>query len=232
LGVGFWRLLFWVVIGTPGSMLLAGFGTASRSSTSSSQERRADHELTIRLPQPAHAPAQPKNRRVNWGEVGLAVHARIGHLARRADLRPPLQMQPVPRHGRVERMTSLRRRQIKASPFWQVWDVLMLTALIHGGSGVRTIIDFAHGRSRLLPGTPRIVLGAKPSSLGVLRHPDAHHFPSPARWRPAPNLPKLLLSHTPPSEVRFELSRQGGTKPAATSPLHSTDAWALMAARM
>lgn len=34
-----------------------------------------------------------------------------------------------------------------ASPFWQVWDLLMLwLGLIHGGNGVRTIInDYARG---------------------------------------------------------------------------------------
>lgn len=34
-----------------------------------------------------------------------------------------------------------------ASPFWQVWDLLMLwLAMLHGGNGVRTIInDYAHG---------------------------------------------------------------------------------------
>lgn len=40
-----------------------------------------------------------------------------------------------------------------SSPFWQVWDLLMLwLAMIHGGNGVRTIInDYAHGpRLRLV----------------------------------------------------------------------------------
>lgn len=40
-----------------------------------------------------------------------------------------------------------------ASPFWQIWDLLMLwLALLHGGNGVRTIInDYAHGpRLRLV----------------------------------------------------------------------------------
>jgi succinate dehydrogenase / fumarate reductase membrane anchor subunit len=37
-----------------------------------------------------------------------------------------------------------------ASPFWQLWDVLMLwLALIHGGNGMRTVInDYARGRLR------------------------------------------------------------------------------------
>ncbi|MEP6842272.1 MAG: succinate dehydrogenase hydrophobic membrane anchor subunit [Pseudolysinimonas sp.] len=37
-----------------------------------------------------------------------------------------------------------------ASPFWQVWDVLLLwLALIHGGNGMRTVInDYARGRLR------------------------------------------------------------------------------------
>lgn len=36
-----------------------------------------------------------------------------------------------------------------ASPFWQVWDVLMLwLALIHGANGMRTIInDYSSGRT-------------------------------------------------------------------------------------
>jgi len=36
-----------------------------------------------------------------------------------------------------------------ASPFWQIWDALMLVlALIHGGNGMRTIInDYSAGRA-------------------------------------------------------------------------------------
>ena len=43
-----------------------------------------------------------------------------------------------------------------ANPFWQIWDLLMLwLGLIHGGNGVRTIInDYARGA------TPRLVLKA------------------------------------------------------------------------
>ena len=39
-----------------------------------------------------------------------------------------------------------------ASPFWQVWDVLLLwLALIHGGNGMRTVInDYARGRLRVV----------------------------------------------------------------------------------
>ncbi|MEE1616838.1 succinate dehydrogenase hydrophobic membrane anchor subunit [Brachybacterium sp. J144] len=40
-----------------------------------------------------------------------------------------------------------------ANPFWQIWDLLMLwLGLIHGGNGVRTIInDYARGdRARLV----------------------------------------------------------------------------------
>jgi succinate dehydrogenase / fumarate reductase membrane anchor subunit len=35
-----------------------------------------------------------------------------------------------------------------ATPFWQVWDLLMLwLALIHGGNGMRTLVnDYAHNR--------------------------------------------------------------------------------------
>jgi succinate dehydrogenase / fumarate reductase, membrane anchor subunit len=36
-----------------------------------------------------------------------------------------------------------------ATPFWQVWDLLMLwLALIHGGNGMRTLVnDYAHNRT-------------------------------------------------------------------------------------
>ncbi len=39
-----------------------------------------------------------------------------------------------------------------ASPFWKVWDVLLLwLALIHGGNGMRTVInDYARGRGRVV----------------------------------------------------------------------------------
>ena len=39
-----------------------------------------------------------------------------------------------------------------SSPFWQVWDLLMLwLAMIHGTNGMRTIInDYAHGRLRIV----------------------------------------------------------------------------------
>lgn len=36
-----------------------------------------------------------------------------------------------------------------ATPFWQVWDLLMLwLAMIHGGNGMRTLVnDYAHNRT-------------------------------------------------------------------------------------
>jgi succinate dehydrogenase / fumarate reductase membrane anchor subunit len=39
-----------------------------------------------------------------------------------------------------------------ASPFWKIWDVLLLwLALSHGGNGMRTVInDYAHGRLRVV----------------------------------------------------------------------------------
>ena len=43
-----------------------------------------------------------------------------------------------------------------ATPFWQVWDLLMLwLALIHGGNGMRTLVnDYSHNRvvNRILKG--------------------------------------------------------------------------------
>lgn len=51
-----------------------------------------------------------------------------------------------------------------ASPFWKVWDVSLLwLALIHGGNGMRTIInDYAQGRAR------QILLGLVAASVVVL----------------------------------------------------------------
>ncbi|MGJ4846372.1 succinate dehydrogenase hydrophobic membrane anchor subunit [Leifsonia sp. Le1] len=43
-----------------------------------------------------------------------------------------------------------------ATPFWQVWDLLMLwLAMIHGGNGMRTLVnDYSHNRvvNRILKG--------------------------------------------------------------------------------
>jgi succinate dehydrogenase / fumarate reductase, membrane anchor subunit len=52
-----------------------------------------------------------------------------------------------------------------ASPFWQVWDTLMLwLALIHGGNGMRTIInDYVYQ-----PTIRRILLGSLLVSVAVL----------------------------------------------------------------
>lgn len=51
-----------------------------------------------------------------------------------------------------------------ASPFWQIWDLLLLwLALIHGGNGMRTIVnDYAK------PGTARVLGISIWSVVGIL----------------------------------------------------------------
>jgi len=52
-----------------------------------------------------------------------------------------------------------------ASPFWQVWDVLMLwLALIHGANGMRTIVNDYIGHA----GTRRVLISALALSAGFL----------------------------------------------------------------
>ena len=52
-----------------------------------------------------------------------------------------------------------------SDPFWKVWDVLMLwLAMIHGGNGMRTIVN-DYARSPLLR---KILLGAVAASVVVL----------------------------------------------------------------
>ncbi|MCS6711073.1 succinate dehydrogenase, hydrophobic membrane anchor protein [Brachybacterium sp. EF45031] len=58
-----------------------------------------------------------------------------------------------------------------SSPFWQVWDLLMLwLGLLHGGNGVRTIIDdYAHRpTTRLVLKTLLLLAVAITIALGTL----------------------------------------------------------------
>jgi succinate dehydrogenase / fumarate reductase membrane anchor subunit len=52
-----------------------------------------------------------------------------------------------------------------ADPFWQIWDLLMLwLALIHGGNGMRTLVnDYAHAKT-----VNRILNGAVAAAVVVL----------------------------------------------------------------
>ena len=108
---------------------------------------------TIDAPRSSHTPPSPdrpvaKRRRVNWEKWGwlymrlsgvVLVVLIFGHLFVNLFL------------GTGVRAIDFAFVAGKwASPFWQVWDCLMLwLALIHGGNGMRTIInDYARGRLR------------------------------------------------------------------------------------
>jgi len=55
-----------------------------------------------------------------------------------------------------------------ASPFWQVWDVLMLwLALIHGANGMRTIVN-DYATTRAMRGTLKTLIGVSAVSLIIL----------------------------------------------------------------
>jgi succinate dehydrogenase / fumarate reductase membrane anchor subunit len=104
---------------------------------------------TIDAPRSPHAPADT-GRKVNWEKWGwlymrasgiLLVVLIFGHLFVNLFL------------GSGVRAIDFAFVAGKwASPFWKVWDVSMLwLALIHGGNGMRTIInDYARGRGRLV----------------------------------------------------------------------------------
>lgn len=102
---------------------------------------------TIETPRSPHTPVA-SGRRVNWEKWGwlymrasglLLVVLIFGHLFVNLFL------------GTGVRAIDFAFVAGKwASPFWKVWDVSMLwLALIHGGNGMRTIInDYARGRGR------------------------------------------------------------------------------------
>jgi len=110
---------------------------------------------TIDAPRSPHTPPSPdrpvaRRRRVNWEKWGwlymrlsgvVLVVLIFGHLFVNLFL------------GTGVRAIDFAFVAGKwASPFWQVWDVLLLwLALIHGGNGMRTIInDYARGRLRVV----------------------------------------------------------------------------------
>jgi len=55
-----------------------------------------------------------------------------------------------------------------ASPFWQVWDVLMLwLALIHGANGMRTVVN-DYATTRGMRGTLKTLIGFSAVALIIL----------------------------------------------------------------
>lgn len=71
----------------------------------------------------------------------MALHAHLGRRAAGPGVRPPLR-QPDRPEGGVRAIDFGFIGGKWANPFWQVWDLLLLwLALLHGGNGMRTIID-------------------------------------------------------------------------------------------
>lgn len=104
---------------------------------------------TIDAPRSPHTPVTAK-RKVNWEKYGwiymrasgvVLVVLIFGHLVVNLFL------------GTGVRAIDFAFVAGKwASPFWKVWDVMLLwLALIHGGNGMRTVInDYARGRGRVV----------------------------------------------------------------------------------
>jgi succinate dehydrogenase / fumarate reductase membrane anchor subunit len=102
---------------------------------------------TIDAPRSPHTPVT-KQRRVNWEKWGWLYMRASGIVL----------VVLIFGHLFVNLVAGVGVKQVDfafvagkwASPFWQVWDVTMLwLALIHGGNGMRTIInDYARGRLR------------------------------------------------------------------------------------
>lgn len=103
---------------------------------------------TIDAPRAPHRPA--KRRRVNWEKWGW-LYMRLSGVVLVVLIFGHLFVNLFLGQG-VKAIDFAFVAGKWASPFWQVWDVLLLwLALIHGGNGMRTIInDYAHGRPRLV----------------------------------------------------------------------------------
>jgi succinate dehydrogenase / fumarate reductase, membrane anchor subunit len=124
---------------------------------------------TIEAPRSPRTPVVPERRRkVNWEKWGwlymrvsgvLLVVLIFGHLFTNLFL------------GQGVRAIDWGFVAGKwANPFWQVWDGLLLwLALIHGGNGMRTLInDYTRGRVRLVLLTLLVIVVAGLIILGTL----------------------------------------------------------------
>ncbi|MEJ3403572.1 succinate dehydrogenase hydrophobic membrane anchor subunit [Rathayibacter sp. YIM 133350] len=97
--------------------------------------------------EPPRSPTRPQRKGVNWEKWGW-IYMRVSGV---------LLLVLIFGHLFVNLLTNDGVDQIDfgfvggklASPFWQWWDVLMLwLALIHGGNGMRTLVnDYANHRT-------------------------------------------------------------------------------------
>jgi succinate dehydrogenase / fumarate reductase membrane anchor subunit len=99
---------------------------------------------TIEAPR---TPSRPARKGVNWEKWGW-IYMRASGLVLIVLIFGHLLINLVLGEG-VKQIDFAFVAGKYATPFWQVWDLLMLwLALIHGGNGMRTLVnDYAHNRT-------------------------------------------------------------------------------------
>lgn len=93
------------------------------------------------------SPARPARKGVNWEKWGW-IYMRLSGLVLIVLIFGHLLVNLVLGDG-VKQIDFAFVAGKYATPFWQVWDLLMLwLAMIHGGNGMRTLVnDYAHNRT-------------------------------------------------------------------------------------
>jgi len=99
---------------------------------------------TIEAPR---TPARPARKGVNWEKWGW-IYMRLSGILLIVLIFGHLLVNLVLGDG-VKQIDFAFVAGKYATPFWQVWDLLMLwLAMIHGGNGMRTLVnDYAHNRT-------------------------------------------------------------------------------------
>ncbi|GIT82140.1 succinate dehydrogenase [Leifsonia sp. LS1] len=99
---------------------------------------------TIEAPR---SPARPARKGVNWEKWGW-IYMRLSGLVLIVLIFGHLLVNIVLGDG-VKQIDFAFVAGKYATPFWQVWDLLMLwLAMIHGGNGMRTLVnDYAHNKT-------------------------------------------------------------------------------------
>ncbi|WP_349866897.1 succinate dehydrogenase hydrophobic membrane anchor subunit [Leifsonia sp. WHRI 6310E] len=99
---------------------------------------------TIEAPR---SPARPVRKGVNWEKWGW-IYMRLSGLVLIVLIFGHLLVNIVLGDG-VKQIDFAFVAGKYATPFWQIWDLLMLwLAMIHGGNGMRTLVnDYAHNKT-------------------------------------------------------------------------------------
>ena len=133
--MGMWRRHAW-----PAFLILGHLHATSSGAESMTTSRRPDSPAAVHAPPPLRARTTARRTTELYA---LALHARCPACPGRPGPRAPVH-QPGARTAASPRSTSRFVAGRWASPFWQVWDLLMLwLAMLHGANGA------AHDHQRL-----------------------------------------------------------------------------------